>query len=75
MEADLRSLIEEFARKAREFSDAVARLGSAEIESEKILQILDEAKLRHCVVGEAEERLEFHLRRGVHRAEVRKTGT
>jgi len=64
MNAELRTLIEEFARRAREFSDAVARLGrSAEIQPEKILRMLDEVKLRHRLADEAEERLEFYLPR------------
>jgi hypothetical protein len=64
MDAELRTLTEEFARKAREFSDAVARLGrSPQTQPEKILRMLDDVKLIHRLADEAEERLELYLYR------------
>ena len=76
MDALLRSLTEQFARTAREFSDAVARLGRyTDIEPERLLDLLEEVKLRRRLCADAEESLELCLRRHGHRAKVRQAGT
>lgn len=76
MDVQFRSLTEQFARTAREFSDAVARLGRyKDVEPEQLLGPLEEVKLRHRLCAEAEESLELSLRRNGHRAKVDQAGT
>jgi hypothetical protein len=58
----MRSLSEQYARRAREFSDTVALLGHHDHIGPEVLKLFKEIKRQRALCGDAEEKLERYLR-------------
>jgi hypothetical protein len=56
-------LVERYARRAREFSDAVALLGQANLPSEECHELLEAIRARHKSCVAAAEEIDHHLKR------------
>ena len=61
----LKSLSEQYARRAREFSDSVALLGRHNSVGPKVLKIFKKIKLRRSLCGDAEEKLQRYLQQEI----------
>jgi len=57
----LKSLSEQYARRAREFSDTVALLGGYNHVGPEVLRLFKEIKRQRTLCGDAEERFERYL--------------
>jgi len=57
----LKSLSEQYARRAREFSDAVALLGRHESVGPDVLKLFKKIKRQHQLCGDAEGKLERYI--------------
>lgn len=57
----LRELVELYARRAREFSDAVARLGQHNQIGPEISGLMIEISRKHSLCIEAAERLDWYI--------------
>jgi hypothetical protein len=57
-----RVLLERYALRAREFSDAVARLGNANLPPAECRELLDDVNARHDLCMAAAEDVEQYLR-------------
>jgi len=58
----LKSLSEEYALRAREFSDTVALLGRHSLVGPEFLKLFEEIKSQRASCRDAEERLEQYIR-------------
>jgi hypothetical protein len=58
-----RSLSEEFARRARKFSETVARLGEHNEVTPEVLKLFQEIKRQRALCREVEEKFERYLRK------------
>jgi hypothetical protein len=59
-----RSLSEEYARRARKFSETVARLGEHNEITPEVLKLFQEIKRQRALCSDAEEKFERYLRQG-----------
>jgi hypothetical protein len=58
----LKSLSEQYARRAREFSDTVALLGRHNSVGPEVLKLFKEIKRQRALCGDAEEKLERYMK-------------
>jgi hypothetical protein len=58
----MRTIIEIYAMRAREFSDAVARLGKHKLVTPEFLQAIAEINARHALCISAKEQLDELIR-------------
>jgi hypothetical protein len=58
----LKSLSEQYARRAREFSDSVALLGRHNSAGREVLKLFKKIKRQRELCGDAEEKLERFLK-------------
>jgi hypothetical protein len=63
----LRSLSQQYALRAREFSDRVALLGQYDHIGREVLKLFKEIKRQHALCSDAEEILERYLQAGEQR--------
>ena len=67
----LKSLSEQYARRAREFADAVALLGCYNSVGPDVLKLCKKIKRQRELCGDAEKKLERYIREQIeHPAEV-----
>ena len=57
----LKSLSEQYARRAREFADAVALLGRHNSVGPEVLKLCKKIKRQHQLCGDAEKKLERYI--------------
>jgi len=57
----LRSLSEQYARRARQFSDSVALLGRHNSVEPEVLKLFEKIKRQRKLCGDAEEKLERYI--------------
>jgi len=65
----LKSLSEQYARLAREFSDSVALLGRHNTVGPEVLKLFKKIKRHRELCGDAEEKLERYLQHDIQAAE------
>ena len=65
----LSSLSEQYARRAREFSDSVALLGRHNSLGPEVLKLFKEIKRQRELGGDAEEKLERYLQQEISASE------
>ena len=61
----LKSLSEQYARRAREFSDAVALLGRHNSVGPEVLKLFKKIKRQRELCGDAEQKLERYMQQGI----------
>ena len=61
----LKSLSEQYAHRAREFSDSVALLGRHNSVGPEVLKLFRKIKRQRGLCGDAEEKLERYLRQEI----------
>jgi hypothetical protein len=61
----LKSLSEQYARRAREFSDSVALLGRHNSVGPEVLKLFKKIKRQREMCGDAEEKLGRHIKREI----------
>jgi hypothetical protein len=61
----LKSLSEEYARRAREFSDAVALLGRHDSVGPEFMRLFKKIKRQRELCGDAEEKLEQYIQQEI----------
>ena len=61
----LKSLSEQYARRAREFSDAVALLGRHDSVGPDVLKLFKKIKRQRQLCGDAEEKLERYIQQEI----------
>ena len=66
----LKSLSEQYARRAREFSDSVALLGRHNSVGPEVLQLFKKIKHQRELCGDAEEKLERYIQTDIEDAEA-----
>jgi hypothetical protein len=66
----LKSLSEQYARRAREFSDAVALLGRHNSAGPEVLKLFKKIQRRHELCSDAEEKLERYIQQEIVDSEV-----
>jgi len=66
----LKSLSEQYARRAREFADAVALLGRHSSVGPEVLKLCKKIKRQRELCGDAEEQLERFIRQEIEGSEA-----
>ena len=66
----LRSLLEQYAVRAREFSDSVALLGHHNSVGPEVLKLLKKIKRQRELCTDAEEKLKRYLHQGIEESEA-----
>ena len=66
----LKSLSEQYARRAREFADAVALLGRHNSVGPEVLKLCKKIKRQRELCGDAEEQLERFIRQEIEGSEA-----
>jgi hypothetical protein len=61
----LKSLSEQYARRAREFSDSVALLGRHNSVGPEVLKLFKEIKRQRSLCGDADEKLQRYLQQEI----------
>ena len=61
----LKSLSEQYARRAREFSDSVALLGRHNSVGPEVLKLIKEIKRQRSLCGDAEKKLQRYLQQEI----------
>jgi hypothetical protein len=66
----LKSLSEQYARRAREFSDSVALLGRHNSVGPEVLKLFKKIKRQRELCGDAEEKLERYIQQEIEDSEA-----